>query len=161
MTRIDERLTLKVTNKFDEPRVLVVEPWASEYLLPPGKSFDVIADGDLSYPLEIELSADHITVYAFDCAGAMITIQHGGRAVEEPRAVSSRVNCAAFTSPTAIRAARNSAKVSVPVGRGGATARSGKWPAASQVSTVRRSRPMRRAMPSLLSPAARSAITCS
>lgn len=86
MTRINGRVTLKVTNKFAEPRVLIVEPWASEYLLPPGKSFDVIANGDLSYPLEIELVADHITVYAFDSAGAMITVQHEGREVEEHRA---------------------------------------------------------------------------
>jgi hypothetical protein len=85
MTRINGRVTLKVTNKLDEPRVLIIEPWASEYLLPPGKSFDVIADGDLSYPLEVELAGDHITVYAFDSAGAMITVQHEGREVEEHR----------------------------------------------------------------------------
>lgn len=83
MTTINGRVTLKITNKLEEPRLLIIEPWASEYLVPPGKSYDVIADGDLSYPLEVELAPDHITVYAFDSAGAMITVQHNGREVEE------------------------------------------------------------------------------
>lgn len=84
-TRITGRVTLKLSNKLEEPRVLIIEPWASEYLLPAGKSFDVIAEGDLNYPLEVEVAQDHITVYAFDSAGAMITVQDGGRDVEERR----------------------------------------------------------------------------
>ena len=77
------KVTLKVTNKLGEARVLIIEPWASEYVLPPGRSFDVIAEGDLSYPLEVELTPDRITVYAFDSAGAMLTVHNDGREVQE------------------------------------------------------------------------------
>jgi hypothetical protein len=63
--------------------ILIIEPWASEYVLPAGKSFDVIAEGDLSCPLELEVGQDHITIYVFDSAGAIVSVQDNGEAVKE------------------------------------------------------------------------------
>jgi hypothetical protein len=79
------RVTLKVTNRLEEARVLIIEPWATEYMLPAGSSFDVIAEGDLALPLEVEVADDRITVYAFDSAGALLTVLDNGRTPEEHR----------------------------------------------------------------------------
>ena len=75
----DSRMRLKLTNSLDRPRIVVLEPWTGEYTLKPGKSFEIIAEGDMAQPLEIELVEDRIVVYAFDTAGAMLTIFEDGK----------------------------------------------------------------------------------
>ena len=61
------------------PLTAVLEPWAGEYTLQPGKAFEIVATGDLKYPLEIEVVEDRLVVYAFDSAGAMLTIFADGK----------------------------------------------------------------------------------
>lgn len=72
-------VTLKLTNSLGSARVVVLEPWTGEYTLDSGKSLEVIADGDMSLPLEIELVDDRIVVYAFDSAGAILRIFQDGK----------------------------------------------------------------------------------
>jgi len=79
VNRTDGRVTLRLTNNLDRPRTVVLEPWTGEYTLNPGKTFEIVAQGDLAYPLEIEVIDDRLVVYAFDSAGAMLTIFAEGR----------------------------------------------------------------------------------
>jgi len=37
------------------PRLIVLEPWGGEYWLPTGKTYEPVSEGDLAYPMEIEL----------------------------------------------------------------------------------------------------------
>jgi hypothetical protein len=53
---------------------VVLEPWTGEYTLHPGKSFDIVAEGDFNYPLEIEVVEHRLVVYATDTAGALLRI---------------------------------------------------------------------------------------
>jgi len=57
---------------------VVLEPRTGEYTLRHGKSFEVIAEGDLLLPLEVELIDDRLVVYAFDSAGALLRIFQDG-----------------------------------------------------------------------------------
>ena len=69
-----DRVKLRVTNHLDVTRTVVLEPWTGEYTLLPGKSFDIIAEGDLNLPLEVEVVEDRIVVYALDSEGALLRI---------------------------------------------------------------------------------------
>jgi hypothetical protein len=75
------KVTLRLTNQLDSSRVVVLEPWTGEYTLRPGKSFEIIAEGDLSLPLEVELVDDRFMVCAFDSAGALLRIYQDGKEV--------------------------------------------------------------------------------
>jgi hypothetical protein len=73
------RVTLRLTNRLSAPRTVVLEPWTGEYTLEPGKTFEIVAEGDITYPLEVEVSDDRFVVYAFDSAGAMLTVFADGK----------------------------------------------------------------------------------
>lgn len=73
------KVTLKLTNNLGAPRTVVLEPWTGEYTLPPGETFEIVAEGDLTYPLEVELSEDRVIVYCFDSAGAQMSIFSQGK----------------------------------------------------------------------------------
>ncbi len=79
MAANERRFTLKVTNSLDTARVLMLEPWTGEYSLPPGKTLEVLAEGDLSYPLEVEIAEDRIIVHGFDTTDSMLTVFDNGR----------------------------------------------------------------------------------
>lgn len=76
---VNGKVTLKLTNSLDRPRIVVLEPWTGEYTLRPGTSFEIVAEGNLEYPLEMEIVDDRILVYAFDSEGAMLTIFQDGK----------------------------------------------------------------------------------
>jgi hypothetical protein len=76
------QVKVKVKNSLSVPRTVVLEPWTTEYLLPPGRTYEILAEGDLSYPLEIELFEEQIIVYAFDSEGAMLSVFQDGREVQ-------------------------------------------------------------------------------
>jgi hypothetical protein len=85
------RVTLKFSNKLPTQRTLVLEPWSGEYLLAPGKTLEVVAEGDTSYPLEVELDEDRIVLYGFDTTDSMLTVFEDGRELKSvaPRDSSS------------------------------------------------------------------------
>ena len=72
------KVTLRLTNSLDTARIVVLEPWAGEYTLQPGRCFDIVAEGNISYPLQVELSDDRVIVYCFDSAGAQMSIFQDG-----------------------------------------------------------------------------------
>lgn len=74
----DGKVTLKLTNILAQPRTVVPEPWTGEYTLRSGKSFDVIAEGDLTLPLEVEIKDERIVIYALDSKGALLRIFQDG-----------------------------------------------------------------------------------
>jgi hypothetical protein len=59
------KVTLQLTNNLEVARTVVLEPWTGEYTLQPGKRFDIVAEGDLAYPLQVELSGNRVVVYCF------------------------------------------------------------------------------------------------
>lgn len=68
----------RVTNGSDAPSVLIIEPWASEYPLLRGKTYDVVVEGDLAHSFEIEWRPDAVIVYALDGAGSLVTVYEDG-----------------------------------------------------------------------------------
>jgi hypothetical protein len=58
-----------------------LEPWATEYAFPAGKSYDIVAEGDLSAPFEIEWYDDRLAVYSIDTKGASMTVFDDGIAL--------------------------------------------------------------------------------
>ena len=73
------KVTLQLTNNLGVARTVVLEPWTGEYTLRPGETFDIVAEGDLAYPLQVELSEDRVVVYCFDSAGAQMAIFSDGK----------------------------------------------------------------------------------
>ena len=73
------QMTLRITNRLSSPRIVVLEPWTGEYTLQPGAAFDIVAEGDMSYPLDVEVDDSRIVVYCFDSQGASLSIFQDGR----------------------------------------------------------------------------------
>lgn len=73
------RITLRLRNSLTGPRTLILEPWTTEYTISPGRAYDIIAEGNLSLPLEVELADDAVTIYAFDSSDAMLTVLEDGK----------------------------------------------------------------------------------
>lgn len=73
------KVTLRLTNNLEAARIVVLEPWTGEYALQAGKTFDIVAEGDLDYPLHVELNDDRIVVYCFDSAGAQMSVFQEGK----------------------------------------------------------------------------------
>jgi hypothetical protein len=73
------KVKLQLTNKLGAARTVVLEPWTGEYTLRPGETFDIVAEGDLAYPLQVELSEGRVTFYCFDSAGAQMSIFSNGK----------------------------------------------------------------------------------
>ena len=76
------KVTLRITNRLNAPRLVVLEPWTGQYTLEPGKSFDIVAEGDLEYPLELEINDESVVVYSFDSAGALLSIFQNGKEIQ-------------------------------------------------------------------------------
>lgn len=76
------RIKLKLKNSLATPRTVVLEPWTTEYVLAPGRTFEIVAEGDLSYPVEIELFEEQVIVYSLDSEGAMLRVFENGKALE-------------------------------------------------------------------------------
>lgn len=76
-------IRLKLTNSLPVARQVILEPWTGRCPLEPGQSFVIVAEGDMTEELEIELFDETVTVYALNSEGAMLTILQDG--VEIPR----------------------------------------------------------------------------
>jgi hypothetical protein len=76
------RIRLKLKNTLGAARTVVLEPWTTEYVLGPGRTFEILAQGDLTYPLEIELFEEQVIVYSLDSEGAILTVFENGRELE-------------------------------------------------------------------------------
>jgi hypothetical protein len=67
-------LKIRIHNSLTKSRILVLEPWASEIELPAGETFLLVSEGDPAFPMEFELLDDRVVIYAFDSAGAMLSL---------------------------------------------------------------------------------------
>ncbi len=75
---LEAAVTLRLTNRCETARKLVIEPWTTEFRLQPGHTYDLVISGDLGLPLEVEFEDDELTVYTFDSANASFKISEGG-----------------------------------------------------------------------------------
>jgi len=74
-------VTLRLTNHLSHPRTLILEPWTTEYTLQAGDSIEILAEGDVSLPLEVEVANNSWTLHCFDSQGALLTVtREPGRA---------------------------------------------------------------------------------
>jgi hypothetical protein len=78
MSKESGQVMLKITNSLPHARLLMIEPWTGEYPLPPGKTLEVLAEGDLTYPLEIEVTEERFIVYGFDTKNSLLTVFDNG-----------------------------------------------------------------------------------
>ena len=78
--------TLRFSNPRGPARTVILEPWAGEYQLPAGGQLDVVAEGEPTGPLEIEVSEDLIIVYARGGTDAMLTAYRDGRELQSEHA---------------------------------------------------------------------------
>lgn len=77
------KVTLKLRNTTAAALEVVLEPWTGQYRMPPGVAFDVVAEGDLSLPLEVEILEGRVIVHCFDSEGADMNIFHNGEKVNQ------------------------------------------------------------------------------
>jgi hypothetical protein len=75
----NETIKIKLTNRLSTPYKLMLEPWTGVYTLESGKTFDILAEGDITLPLEIEICEDRLILGAFDSAGALLTVFQDGK----------------------------------------------------------------------------------
>jgi hypothetical protein len=71
----------RIVNRRDATFVLVIEPWANEYPFPPGKTYELVVEGDVKKPFEVEWYEDRVVVYSIDTKGAMVRIFEDGREI--------------------------------------------------------------------------------
>jgi len=72
------RTILPIRNGGSQPLRVAVEPWANEYLLPPGERLEVIATAPESMPtFEIEWT-EHVMVVYVEGTGALYGIRKDG-----------------------------------------------------------------------------------
>jgi hypothetical protein len=75
--RTGGRVSLRLNNAQDGPLTVILEPWASEYQLLPGLTFDVVeTDGDPAELIEVQVGAGTLTLFAR--TGAKMSIFHEG-----------------------------------------------------------------------------------
>jgi len=73
------QFTLRLTNRLESNRTVVLEPWTGEYRLSAGETLDVVVEGSPETPVEVELDAERIVVYAFDTTDSMLTAFRNGK----------------------------------------------------------------------------------
>jgi hypothetical protein len=78
MTNKRLHFRLRLVNRLDHSRTVVLEPWTGEYRLGAGEQLDIAVIGTPATPLEIELANDRIVVTAFDTDDALLTAYRDG-----------------------------------------------------------------------------------
>jgi hypothetical protein len=65
MNAEDQSVTIRFKNVTTGPAVVVLEPWANEYVLLPGAAFDIVdKGGQLEEPIEIQVGQGRATFFA-------------------------------------------------------------------------------------------------
>ena len=75
-------MEIGITNSLSEDWWVVLEPWTGQYYLSRGWSLGILVSGDLSVPLEVEVTEDQIVVHAPDDKGALLRIFRDGLEIE-------------------------------------------------------------------------------
>jgi hypothetical protein len=69
-----ERVLVRLRNSLSVDQLVILEPLAAEHVLGPGKTIDVVVEGDLSLPLEFEVKDNMLILYAFDSEGGSMRL---------------------------------------------------------------------------------------
>src|SRR5438094_7998575 len=72
----EQIVTLWVRNSRSQGVTFVLEPWASEFPMPAGAVFEIVAHGPTGDTLEAELEEERIVVYAWP--GSLAQVFHNG-----------------------------------------------------------------------------------
>jgi len=80
------RFVLRLTNRLDVSRTVVLEPWTGEYQLAAGATLDIEVSGTPTTPLHLELDGDQLILYAFDTTDAMLTAYRDGKELRSEHA---------------------------------------------------------------------------
>jgi hypothetical protein len=76
-TTRNTRAAIRVTNRGDVPLTLILEPWATEYQVPPGTSRDVVETGGAPQEtVELQVSGTVMTFFAR--TGAVMSVVANG-----------------------------------------------------------------------------------
>lgn len=74
------RQTLEVLNEDAAPLVIVLEPWAEPFVIPPHSSVDVVAFAPGVGSLEVEQHDNRLTVWGW--TGSTVHVLHDGQELE-------------------------------------------------------------------------------
>ena len=79
LTSKHDFVRLQLVNERLSEQTLMIEPWTTEYSLVPNHVYDIIAEGDTSLPVRVELTQEGITVCSLDSEGATVTVLEDGK----------------------------------------------------------------------------------
>ncbi len=77
---IQSRMT--VVNRFSHRLRFIVEPWANEFWLEPGETFEVVAQGPNSGALELAFGPNTIVVFGW--SGSLVAVYADGERLDWP-----------------------------------------------------------------------------
>lgn len=58
--------SVQITNSSEDSKLLILEPWAEEFELPSGKTFEFVGEGEKKGKFEVELSENAIIVFGWE-----------------------------------------------------------------------------------------------
>jgi hypothetical protein len=71
-------VTIRFKNTTTGPVIVVLEPWANEYVLPPGADFDIVEQGGRpEEPIEIQVTEGRTTFFAR--SGSVMSVVQNGK----------------------------------------------------------------------------------
>ena len=73
-------MAIRLVNSWPADTVVRLEPWADEYAMPQGATYDVVARGPRRGTLEVEFGEDAITVWCWE--GSVVSLLHEGVRVD-------------------------------------------------------------------------------
>ena len=74
------RQTLDVSNEDAAPLVILLEPWAEPFVMPPQSSVDLVAFAPAEGRLEAEVDDNHVTVWGW--TGSTVHVLQDGQELE-------------------------------------------------------------------------------
>jgi hypothetical protein len=77
-----QKLVIAVRNGRDTPVTLILEPWASEFVMPPGAVYELCAEGPEGDCLQIDYAPDHIIAWGW--SGSVVEVWHNGERLTGP-----------------------------------------------------------------------------
>lgn len=64
--------SVKVTNSAQDSKLLILEPWAEEFEILSGETFEFIGEGEKEGQFEVEFNEDAIIVFSWDSSTVRI-----------------------------------------------------------------------------------------
>jgi hypothetical protein len=77
-----QKFVIAVRNGRDTQVTLILEPWASEFVMAPGAVFELRAEGPEGDGLQIDYAPDHIVAWGW--SGSVVEVWHNGERLTGP-----------------------------------------------------------------------------